>query len=570
MASADSRDARIWQLTTQRNDSRKKLKDAEGLIAALLGKNAKSSSRKKKLPNIPEEERTTAVLKLLEMYHLQQEQIQALKDEIARLKGLKPKPKIKPSRLEDPSRNGEKDKKPEGKRAGSAKRSKTTELKIHETRVVKADNVPDGSRFKGYEDYTVQDIVIRAHNTLFRLETWVTPEGERITAKFPDGVAVGHFGTTLVSYILYQYYQAHVTQPLILEHLWEIKVDISAGQVSRLLTEGKERFHAEKAEILRVGLEVSKYVNVDDTGARHNGKNGYCTHIGNELFAWFESTNSKSRINFLELLRSANLDYVLNEDALAYMKAQKLSRTLLGLLSANEEKSFEGKAEWEAALLALGFIDERHIRIATEGALLGSVLEHGINPRLVILSDDAGQFNILLHALCWIHAERTINKLVPFNDEQRKALEKARTQIWDYYDELKAYKKAPINEKKVELEARFDKIFSSKTCYATLNQALKRLHRNKSELLLVLEYPDIPLHNNLSEGDIREFVKTRKISGSTRSTNGRRCRDTFASLKKTCRKLDVSFWDFLKDRVSGENRIPELAELIRQRAAAPT
>lgn len=570
----DTRDARIRQLTTQRDDSRrklkdsrKKLKDAERLIAALLGKNAKSASSKKRLPSIPEEERTSSVLKLLEKYHLLLEQFQALKDEIARLKGLKPKPNIKPSRLEDPSRNGETDKKPNGKRAGSAKRSKTAELEIHETRVVKADNVPTESIFKGYQDYTVQDIIIRAHNTLFRLETWVTPEGERITAKLPDGVAVAHLGTTLVSYILYQYYQAHVTQPLILEHLWEVKVDISAGQVSRLITEGKERFHAEKAEILRVGLEVSQYVNVDDTGARHNGKNGYCTHIGNELFAWFESTNSKSRVNFLELLRSANFDYVLNEDALAYMKAQKLSGTLLGLLSANEKRSFEGKAEWEAALLALGFTDERHIRIATEGALLGSVLEHGINPRLVILSDDAGQFNILLHALCWIHAERTINKLVPFNDEQREALEKARTHIWNYYDELKAYKETPSNEKKVELEARFDEIFSSKTCYATLNQALKRLHRNKSELLLVLEFPDIPLHNNLSEGDIREYVKKRKISGSTRSTNGRRCRDTFASLKKTCRKLGVSFWEYLKDRVSGENKIPELGELIRQRAA---
>ncbi len=570
----DTRDARIRQLTTQRDDSRrklkdsrKKLKDAERLIAALLGKNAKSASSKKRLPSIPEEERTSSVLKLLEKYHLLLEQFQALKDEIAWLKGLKPKPNIKPSRLEDPSRNGETDKKPNGKRAGSAKRSKTAELEIHETRVVKADNVPTESIFKGYQDYTVQDIIIRAHNTLFRLETWVTPEGERITAKLPDGVAVAHLGTTLVSYILYQYYQAHVTQPLILEHLWEVKVDISAGQVSRLITEGKERFHAEKAEILRVGLEVSQYVNVDDTGARHNGKNGYCTHIGNELFAWFESTNSKSRVNFLELLRSANFDYVLNEDALAYMKAQKLSGTLLGLLSANEKRSFEGKAEWEAALLALGFTDERHIRIATEGALLGSVLEHGINPRLVILSDDAGQFNILLHALCWIHAERTINKLVPFNDEQREALEKARTHIWNYYDELKAYKETPSNEKKVELEARFDEIFSSKTCYATLNQALKRLHRNKSELLLVLEFPDIPLHNNLSEGDIREYVKKRKISGSTRSTNGRRCRDTFASLKKTCRKLGVSFWEYLKDRVSGENKIPELGELIRQRAA---
>ncbi|MEK6755827.1 MAG: transposase, partial [Bacteroidota bacterium] len=192
-------------------------------------------------------------------------------------------------------------------------------------------------------------------------------------------------------------------------------------------------------------------------------------------------------------------------------------------LDTNEQKIFVNEAEWNAALEALNITQERHVRIATEGALLGSVLEHGFNPKIVIVSDDAGQFNILLHALCWIHAERTINKLVGTNDEQRLALDEIRTQIWDYYDELKVYKGAPSVEKKVALEARFDEIFTTQTCFATLNQALNRLHKNKSELLLVLDRPDIPLHNNTSERDIREYVKKRKISGSTRSELGRRC-----------------------------------------------
>lgn len=65
----------------------------------------------------------------------------------------------------------------------------------------------------------------------------------------------------------------------------------------------------------------------------------------------------------------------------------------------------------------------------------------------------------------------------------------------------------------------------------------------------MLERPDIPLHTNGSEGDVRDYVKKRKVSGGTRSDLSRRCRDTFASLKKTCRKLGVSFWDYLNDRV---------------------
>jgi len=138
--------------------------------------------------------------------------------------------------------------------------------------------------------------------------------------------------------------------------------------------------------------------------------------------------------------------------------------------------------------------------------------------------------------------------------------------IWELYAELKAYKKLPGEEKKALLEKRFDEICKSKTCFISLNNALKRLHKNKSELLRVLERPDIPLHNNLSENDIREYVKKRKISGSTRSNSGRLCRDTFTSLKKTCRKLGVSFWEYLTDRVTGRNAIPLLPDLIRLRA----
>ncbi|MBN1655358.1 MAG: transposase [Deltaproteobacteria bacterium] len=197
---------------------------------------------------------------------------------------------------------------------------------------------------------------------------------------------------------------------------------------------------------------------------------------------------------------------------------------------------------------------------------MGSALEHGLNPGLIVMSDDAGQFNVLIHALCWIHAERTLTKLIGFSDKQRADLDHARTQVWDLYQILKAYKPSPSETKKLEIQERFDAIFTQYTSFASLNLALERLYKNKSELLLVLQYPDIPLHNNLSECDIREYVKKRKISGSTRSANGRRCRDTFTSLIKTCRKLGISFWDYLKDSVSGAGNIAPIGELILRHA----
>jgi hypothetical protein len=128
---------------------------------------------------------------------------------------------------------------------------------------------------------------------------------------------------------------------------------------------------------------------------------------------------------------------------------------------------------------------------------------------------------------------------------------------------LKKYRRHPVDKLKNDFENRFDDLFTRKTGFAILDQAVKRLYLNKSELLLVLHRPDIPLHNNLSERDIREYVKRRKVSGSTRSDSGKSCRDTFTSLKKTCRKLGISFWQYLKDRIEGKNKLPPLSETMK-------
>ena len=321
-----------------------------------------------------------------------------------------------------------------------------------------------------------------------------------------------------------------MTQPLLLEGLHEWCIDISSGQINRLLIEKKDAFHAEKDALLSAGLAVSDYIHVDDTGARHKGRNGYCTHIGNAFFAWFGSTQSKSRINFLELLRAGAEDYVLNEDALDYLEQSAFPRSLLPRLASEGPQLFADKAAWEAQLKGVGITTARHRQLATEGALLGSVRFHGVPKSLAIVSDDAGQFKLLDHALCWIHAERTINQIIPYGEDQRQAIEATRTQIWQFYEALLGYKDHPEERLKAALEAH---------------------------------------HNNLSEQDIREYVKRRKVSGSTRSDRGRQARDTFTSLKKTCRKLGLSFWDYLNDRIGHLDRMPRLPELIHQCARAP-
>ena len=227
---------------------------------------------------------------------------------------------------------------------------------------------------------------------------------------------------------------------------------------------------------------------------------------------------------------------------------------------------FVGQPAWQTRLTELAITDERHMRIATEGALLGGLVARGVASDLVVLSDGAPQFVVLVHAACWIHAERPLARLVPHNERHRAAIENIRTQIWELYKDLKAYRAHPEEVHRPLLEARFDALVEQRTGYPSIDGVLKAMRDTKADLLRVLARPEVPLHNNAMESDIREFVKRRKLSGGTRNDAGRRCRDTFASLKKTCRKLGVRFWDYLQDRIRGLGRIPRLAALIRQKA----
>ncbi len=522
----------------------------------------------KGLPEIGPEERTPLVVALLEIIQQQQELIQQLRDEIAILKGQKPRPKIQPSRLESQPGVGTLPDKAGEKRPGSDKRHKNAELTIHKELDLPVLGAPAGSVSIGWEPFTVQDLIVQAWNTRYWRQGVRTPHGQTLWATLPQGVSAPgfpHFGTTLVSYLIYQHHHNHVTQPLLLEELQELGIDMSAGQIHNILTENKDAFHEEKDEILRAGLEVSTYVGVDDTGARHNGKNGYCTHIGNERFAYFESTNSKSRLNFLQILRRPHTDYVINDMARAYWERQELAASVVEQLASGPQE-FADATAWEAWLARSGITAERPMRIATEGALLGSLIAHGVSPKLVILSDGAPQFDVLVHAACWIHAERPLLRMIPYSDPHRAAIETIRDHIWTLYRDLQAYRQRPDPRQTSALQARLHALVEQKTPFPSINGVLKEIRDHQEDLLRVLKQPEVPLHNNISETHVRDYVKKRKISGSTRSDAGRRCRDTFASLKKTCRCLGIAFWQYLADRLRGLSRIPRLATVIRQGA----
>jgi Transposase IS66 family len=486
------------------------------------------------------------------------------REEIGRLKGLKGRPSIKPSGMDnatEPPKPAQKEKR--------RFRGKVTPRVIVADQVVKAV-VPERSRFKGYEPFLVQDLVISATATCYQRERWVTPDGRTILAPLPEGID-GHFGPQLRRLVLMQYHQGQSTLPRLATLLRSVGVAISKRQLQRLLTDQQEQFTAEAQDVLRAGLETSPYVSVDDTGARHKAENGFCTQIGNDWFTWFGTRTSKSRLNFLELLRAGHTDYVLNDAAYGYMRKHSLSAPLIASLMAEPQTEFADQKAWLAHLERLGFtklhVTPDPVRVATEGALWGSVQSHKFLCEAVVLSDDAGQFNVGQHALCWVHAERLVHKLDTFTDRHRAAQTRVRGLIWDFYADLKAYRLKPSPRRAVALRKQFDRIFLRRTGFVTLDRLLKRLHANKAELLMVLDRPETPLHTNGSENDIRCYVTRRKVSAGTRSDDGRDCRDAFLGLAKTCDKLGIAVWDFLGSRlkVAGNILVQPLDRYVRGR-----
>ncbi|QRM32161.1 transposase [Microvirga sp. VF16] len=483
---------------------------------------------------------------------------QALKDEIARLKHLPPRPPFKPSGMEkatEPRPTGS------GRRPGrGAKRDRVTR------EVTLQVEVPPGSRFKGYKTVVQRDLILTAEVVRYKRERWVTPEGQTIIAPLPVGVT-GGYGPGVRRFCLALHTQGQVTTERLTDLLNGIGLSISKREVVRLLTTDLELFEQEDRAVLQTGLTSSPYITVDDTGARHARRPGVTTQIGGERFCVFRTSRSKSRLNFLSLLRAGHEDYVVNEAALDYLRAQSVEAAVVARLSKLQGQVFRSDLEWleQLARCSINIFDRPLLQTLNEAATWGAIRHHGLMDNTVVVSDDAGQFRVAQHALCWVHAERHLQKLMPASPKQAKAVELVRETIWCFYRSLKLWKQSPTAGAEALFRRQFNRIFNQRTGYKELDELLARLARRKSELLRVLERPEIPLHTNASENDLRAWVTKRKVSGGTMSVDGRLARDVMLGLSKTCRKLGLSFFDYLGDRLGlngAQPKIPPLANLV--------
>jgi len=494
-----------------------------------------------------------------------EDKIARLEKELSKAKQTEEKPQFRKPKLESKQTPQDKKKKSKNNKGSRAKPKKPPSVKSKQVIVeCEPDNLPSGSKFHDYYDYKVQDVEISLLETTYRIKRYIC-NGEIISGEVPEGVR-GKFGAQLKSLILTLNNALHGSEPRIHEFLTSLGVSISQGSISHILTGESESFCEEMDRVLSVGIKASEYIQTDDTGAFHNGENYICTVVGNEFFSAFKTTKNKSRIEFLSTLQGENKEFLIDAKAVSYAEAHGVSGEKLDKLLLKERR-FTEREDLERYLYNRLIESAHDVRVITEGALISGITER-YDKELLIVSDEAGQFNVFSRGLCWVHAERHFKKMLGVDEKMDAEIENYRDKIWRYYELLKKYKKRPSKLTKLMLWELFDSLFKFETEYQDLAEAVSRFIKKKKQLLLVLDFPCLPLHNNLSENHIRDFVVRRKVSPTTRSIKGRKARDALLGIKKTCKKIGLNFLEFIHDRVSRQFLIPPLDLLVAQKIAA--
>ena len=466
--------------------------------------------------------------------------VQELRDEISRLNKTPKRPKFRPGGGDPNGRSGKPGNTTERDKTNSA--NKMTPTKVRQEVRIPAVDVPEGSRFKGYQEYSVQELEIIPKDVIYKLEVWQASDGTFIRGILPQEVQGSHFGYQLRT-LLHNLYALGMTEPGLFDLLRGSGIEISEGQVHNILMNESQKYHEESEKILSAGIEEAPYIRTDDTGAKHQRKNGYCTHIGGEYFAYYKTTSSKSRGNFLKILLQGKEGYVINKAFIWHLFQCGVEDDLLNHFEEHIGKKYRTKKGLTRLLNALGIENKKLRRQCLEAGLVGFISETILKPGQVLLSDRAGQFAVFDHAGCWVHMERPLRKLQVATPEAEKELEQVRGAIWHLYARLK--EAALTQTGKTEVQELYDQLIAMNSISPGINEVLKTFAQYREEMLKALDHPGLPLHNNDSERDIRGVAKRRNISGSTKSEEGKAFRDGLLTLKQTCARLGLSFWGYL-------------------------
>jgi hypothetical protein len=466
-----------------------------------------------------------------------QAEIQRLRDENNRLKGEQGKPTIKASLPKSPPADpsSERERRQPSTRS-KGRKNETIHIDRQQVLAVDPAILPPDAEFKGYEEVVVQDVVFRTDNIRFLKEKYYAPStGRTYLAALPRGYD-GQFGPGLKALTLVLYGGGQMSEPKILELFGSVGVQISAGQLSNLLIKDQDVFHAEKNAVYAAGLQSSPWQHLDETGTRVNGQNHHCHIVCNPLYTAYHTTPSKDRLSVLDVLHNGQpRTFRCNAEALGYWE-QLGPQQCKWILDATAVAAYHAQVEFPVVRL--------------------------------LVCDDAPQFNWVTEELasCWVHEGRHYKKLTPYVPDHRRLVDAFLERFWAFYDELLTYRQQPTAAAHARLGAAFDVLFSTVTGYSALDERIAKTQAKKACLLMVLKHPEIPLHNNPAELGARMRVRKRDVSFGPRTADGAQAWDTFMTLAATAKKLGVSFYHYIHDRISGANQMPGLASLIETQA----
>jgi len=502
------------------------------------------------------------------------EENQQQRDEINRLKGEQGKPTIKPNKK--PAASAQTNYSSERERhkpKGRQKAGKVSQIKVDREEVVKVDpaQLPPDAQFKGYEAVVVQDIKITTDNVRFWKEKFYSPgQQETYLAELPAGYE-GQFGPGIKATTIVLYYAINTSEPKIKEFFEHVGLSISEGQISNLLIKRQAGFHSEKEQVYIAGLRSSPWQHSDDTSARVNGVNEHTHTVCNPLYTIYVTTARKDRLAVLQAFTNGHaLTFRLNAEAYTWLEPVNLSARVLAELRQLPQDQALSEEVFTALLTEhVPRLGEQHRRAILEAAAVAAYHSQQEFPLIdLLICDDAPQFKRLTDelALCWVHDGRHYKKLNPLVAHHRHLLAGFLTRYWDYYDDLLTYPLNPTLPEAERLAQAFDTLFSETTGYEALDDRIAKTKAKKDALLMVLKHPEIPLHNNPAELEGRRRARKRDVSFGPRTEDGKKAWDTFMSLAATAKKLGVSFYQYIHDRVTTTNKIPHLADLIAQQA----
>jgi hypothetical protein len=494
-------------------------------------------------------------------------EIQHLRDEINRLKGEQGKPGIKANISQLATKHSSE--KERRKARVRHKKSKKESIVVNREEVVRINrgSLPADAIFKGYEEVVIQDILLSADNVCFRKEKYYSPSKHKTyLANLPVGYE-GQFGPGIKALVLTLYFGGQMTEPRILEFLGSAGIQISPGQISNLLTKGQEEFHAENDAVFEAGMKSSPYQHLDDTPTRVNGQNQYCQTLCNEVYTSYRTRPHKDRLTVLGVLRNGRARiFRLNAEALSYLENFPFSKSTRQILQSCLRETVMDEDVFMLYLKKnLPNLPVQQRKAVIDAAAVAAYhVEFGVPVIQTLICDDAPQFNWLTRSmmLFWIHEGRAYKKMMPFVGYHRELLGNFLKCFWEFYDQLLNYRKQPTPETATQLKAEFDKLFATRIGYGELDKRIAKTQVKKASLLLVRKHPELPLHNNPAELAARFRVRKRDVSFGPRTEDGRRAWDTFMTLAATAKKLGVSFYEYIRDRVTRKYSILPLAELI--------